>query len=120
MRPGPASLPDSHKRDAEAFVIESQGSPALLDNSDDVQPIELRVERRRPVGQQVAGERMTQHVRMDMDAQALMFCPLRQPAFDGAHAQTSAAATDEQRRFVGKQGTVDALRITTMERGAAE
>jgi pimeloyl-ACP methyl ester carboxylesterase len=27
------------RRDAEAFVIESQGSPALLDNSDDVQPI---------------------------------------------------------------------------------
>jgi pimeloyl-ACP methyl ester carboxylesterase len=27
------------RRDAEAFVIESQGSPALLDNVDDVQPI---------------------------------------------------------------------------------
>jgi pimeloyl-ACP methyl ester carboxylesterase len=27
------------RRDAEAFVIESQGSPALLDNADDVQPI---------------------------------------------------------------------------------
>ena len=27
------------RRDAEAFVIEGQGSPALLDNSDDVQPI---------------------------------------------------------------------------------
>lgn len=27
------------RRDAEAFVIESQGSPALLDNLDDVQPI---------------------------------------------------------------------------------
>ena len=27
------------RRDAEAFVIESQGSPALLDNIDDVQPI---------------------------------------------------------------------------------
>ena len=27
------------RRDAEAFVIESQGSPALLDNGDDVQPI---------------------------------------------------------------------------------
>ncbi|MEO6015548.1 MAG: alpha/beta fold hydrolase [Devosia sp.] len=28
-----------HRRDAEAFVIENQGSPALLDNPDDVQPI---------------------------------------------------------------------------------
>ncbi|MBI4922829.1 MAG: alpha/beta fold hydrolase [Devosia nanyangense] len=27
------------RRDAEAFVIEQQGSPALLDNADDVQPI---------------------------------------------------------------------------------
>lgn len=27
------------RRDAEAFVIEAQGSPALLDNIDDVQPI---------------------------------------------------------------------------------
>ena len=27
------------RRDAEAFVIEAQGSPALLDNADDVQPI---------------------------------------------------------------------------------
>jgi hypothetical protein len=27
------------RRDAEAFVIESQGSPALLDNADDVRPI---------------------------------------------------------------------------------
>lgn len=27
------------RRDAEAFVIEAQGSPALLDNVDDVQPI---------------------------------------------------------------------------------
>jgi pimeloyl-ACP methyl ester carboxylesterase len=27
------------RRDAEAFVIESQGSPALLDNIDDLQPI---------------------------------------------------------------------------------
>ena len=27
------------RRDAEAFVIESQGSPALLDNVDDVQPV---------------------------------------------------------------------------------
>ena len=27
------------RRDAEAYVIESQGSPALLDNSEDVQPI---------------------------------------------------------------------------------
>ena len=27
------------RRDAEAFVIESQGSPALLDTLDDVQPI---------------------------------------------------------------------------------
>ena len=27
------------RRDAEAYVIENQGSPALLDNADDVQPI---------------------------------------------------------------------------------
>ena len=27
------------RRDAEAFVIESQGSPALLDSIDDVQPV---------------------------------------------------------------------------------
>jgi hypothetical protein len=27
------------RRDAEAFVIENQGSPALLDSNDDVQPI---------------------------------------------------------------------------------
>jgi len=27
------------RRDAEAFVIESQGSPALLESIDDVQPI---------------------------------------------------------------------------------
>jgi pimeloyl-ACP methyl ester carboxylesterase len=27
------------RRDAEAYVIESQGSPALLDNADDVEPI---------------------------------------------------------------------------------
>ena len=38
------------RRDAEAFVIESQGSPALLDNSDDVQPVVDFVRR-------VAGER---------------------------------------------------------------
>jgi hypothetical protein len=27
------------RRDAEAYVIENQGSPALLDNADDVEPI---------------------------------------------------------------------------------
>jgi hypothetical protein len=27
------------RRDAEAFVIENQGSPALLDNAEDVEPI---------------------------------------------------------------------------------
>ena len=27
------------RRDAEGYVIEGQGSPALLDNADDVQPI---------------------------------------------------------------------------------
>jgi hypothetical protein len=27
------------RRDSEGYVIESQGSPALLDNADDVQPI---------------------------------------------------------------------------------
>jgi pimeloyl-ACP methyl ester carboxylesterase len=28
-----------HRRDSEAYVIEGQGSPALLDNAEDVQPI---------------------------------------------------------------------------------
>jgi hypothetical protein len=27
------------RRDAQGFIIEGQGSPALLDNSDDVRPI---------------------------------------------------------------------------------
>ena len=27
------------RRDAEAFIIENQGSPALLDNAEDVEPI---------------------------------------------------------------------------------
>jgi hypothetical protein len=27
------------RRDAEGYIIEHQGSPALLDNTDDVQPI---------------------------------------------------------------------------------
>lgn len=52
--------------------------------------------------QQVAGERMAQHVRMDMARHALFDRPLAQPRLDCARAEAAAASADEQRRFAGR------------------
>jgi sulfate adenylyltransferase large subunit len=67
--------------------------------------------------QHMAGKRVAQHVRMDMDADALALRPLREAAFDLARRQPGAVAAEEQRRLLAAQ-QLRAHRQPRLQRGA--